>query len=245
MRNKLTIFLVIALLIGGITTTFAYSKIKAHQKQELELVPIIATASNIEAYSILSEENIRVEYISAKFVDEFTVTEKDQLLNKITTVPLYEGRAIDMRLITDKPDDIGNKQVVGVNIDAVRFAGVSDGDMIDIYWLGTNENPLPAQKIAHNAKVLRVSDEKGVPINESKNIARSAAASAGLAKMENPRIVYLLLDPQEVPYVVQGSASGNNKISFSKKPIEDIASDWEVPELEDDIDESDTTINIE
>lgn len=220
MKNKLAILLVVALLIGGVTTVYSYGKIKEHQKKELELVPIVVAATKTEPYSLLSDDSIKIEYVSSKFVDEFTATDLSEVNGKITTIPLYKDKPIDIRLIADKPEEIGNKQVVGVHIDAVRFAGVGDGDIVDIYWLDKEELS-PAQKIAHNVRVLRVTDEKGVPLNESINIARSAATSAGLVENKNPRIVYLLLEPEEVPYVIQGSTPGSTKISFSKKPVED------------------------
>ena len=221
MKNKLTIFLILAFIIGGATTFYAYKEIKAHQAQELELTPVVVASAQIEAYSNLSSDNIQIEYISSKLVDEFTARDIVELADKVTMIPLYPGHPIDIRLVADKPDEIGNSQVVGVHIDSVRFAGVSDGDTVDVYWLDSENLASPAQKIASNAKILKVTDEKNVSITEATNIARSAAASAGLTGIATPRIVYLLVKPEEVPYVIQGSVPGSNNISLSKKPAKD------------------------
>ncbi len=187
MKNKLTIFFILAFIIGGATTFYAYKEIKAHQAQELELTPVVVASAQIEAYSNLSSDNIQIEYISSKLVDEFTARDIVELADKVTMIPLYPGHPIDIRLVADKPDDIGNSQVVGVHTDLVRFAGVSEGDTVDVYWLDSENLASPAQKIASNAKILKVTDEKNVSITEATNIARSAAASAAQSPLHSKR----------------------------------------------------------
>lgn len=221
MKNKLVFFLILALIVGSAISIYAYRVIKTQQAKELELTPVVVASAQIDAYSNLSPDNIKIEYISAKLVNEFTAKDMNELTDKVTMVPLYPGHPIDIRLVADKPDEIGDGQVVGVNIDSVRFAGVTEGDTVDVYWLGTENVAMPAQKIASNAKVLKVTDEKNISIAEKNNIARSAAASAGLVDVATPRIVYLLVKPEEVPYVIQGSQPGSSSISLSKKPAKD------------------------
>jgi len=220
-KKRITFILILALIVGGAISIYAYKEIKAAQAKELDLTPVVVASAQIEAYSNLSPDNIKIEYVSSKFVDEFTAKNVEEITDKITMVPLYPGRPIDIRLVADKPEEIGEGQVVGVNIDSVRFAGVTEGDTVDVYRLDIENLAAPAQKIASNAKVLKVTDEKNISINEANNIARSAAASAGLTQVATPRIVYLLVKPEEVPYVIQGSLPGSTVISLSKKPAKD------------------------
>lgn len=221
MKNKLAFLLILAFIVGSAISIYAYKGIKTQQAKELELTPVVVASAQIDAYSNLSPDNIKIDYVSAKLVNEFTARDMSELANKITMIPLYPGHPIDIRLVADKPEEIGDGQVVGVNIDSVRFAGVTEGDTVDVYWLGNENIAMPAQKIASNAKVLKVTDEKNISIAEKNNIARSAAASAGLADIATPRIVYLLVKPEEVPYVIQGSQPGSSNISLSKKPSKD------------------------
>lgn len=213
MKNRFTIIIAVALLIGVATTFIAYGKIKQQQARELELVPIVVCADNIEAYSVIASDNIKTENVSSKFVDEFTATSKEQLNGKIAIAPIFKGKPIDIRLLSDRPSEIGNKQVVGVHIDAVRFAGVTEGDTVDVYWLeGAEETPVPASKIANNAKVLKVSGDN------AKSVTESAVIPIGLSE-KTPQIIYLMIDPEEVPYVIRGSIPKNTSIALSKKPV--------------------------
>lgn len=210
MKNRVLILMLVAILAGGLVTGVSYVKIKDKQNKELDTKPVVVMVGDVEAFSVISEDNLKTAYVSSKFIDEFIATDIRQVKGKISTTPLYKDKPIDVRVITEKSSDVGNKQVVGVNIDYVRFAGVTVGDIVDVYWL---DNNIVAERIARNAEVVRIADEKLIPL--------SAAASAGIIEGKNPKVVYLRIKPEEVQRVIMGSTPGNTNISLSKKSAED------------------------
>ena len=77
-------------------------------------------------------------------------------------------------------------------------------------------NPSPC--IASNSRVLKITDEKGASVKNT-SIAASVASEAGAVK--TPRIVYLLVKPAEVSFVIQGSVDQEKSyLALAKKSKE-------------------------
>lgn len=213
MRNKIP--LILALLIGIVVMMFSYNLMQKQVEEATTTVAILVPKSDIEAYSIVTAENLTTLQVPPSIVDANTVVEFGDITDKVCTVPLYTNKPIDIRNIADKPSEIGNKQVVGVYIDAARCAGVVDGDLVDVYRVNPGTQGEAAPLIAQNARVIRVTDEKGVPVKGASAVLQSAETAISVVK--NPRIVYLLVTPNEVPQVIQGSLADTNNLALSKK----------------------------
>ena len=212
------IILLVSVVIGVALCVVSWGKINTYQQKQLDTVEVVVASRNIEAYSLLSNENLKTINVSSKFVDEYTVVDGESVKGKITNVPVYMGKPIDSRYVTDKPKDIGNRQVVGVYIDVVRYSGVNNGDIVDVFWVGSKDKFTSATKIASNARVLKIANDSGEEIQELDGVLKSTAVSAGVAKANTPSAVYLLVRPEEVPYVIQGSNKSNSdKIALAKK----------------------------
>lgn len=211
--------LIIALIIGLAVMGFSYMKIKQQVVAATTTVNILVPKASIEAYSVVTKDNLTMIAVPPNITDENTATSPEEIDGRITTTPLYAGKPIDLRTIVSKAENYDEKQVVGIYIDAARCAGVNEGDIVDVYRISPNNQGEAAPKIAQNCRVLRVTDEKGVPVRGASAILQSASASVNIIK--TPRIVYLLISPQEVPYVIQGS-SEQSFLSLSKKTKENI-----------------------
>ena len=234
MNKKLRVIVLVSILVGAAICFVSWGKLNDYQQRQLDMVNVVGAAKNIEAYSVLSDENLKTISVSSKFTDEYTVFDGEDIKGKVTNIPIYAGKPLDSRYITDKPKDIGDRQVVGVNIDAVRYSGVNNGDIVDVFWVGSKEQFTAAQKLASNARVLKIANNVGEEIKEIDGAPKSTVVSAGLTKEDTPAIVYLLVKPEEVPYVIQGANKANaDKIALAKKSEEtkDIkVSDEEVTE---------------
>ena len=218
MDNKVKIILLISVVIGVVLCVVSWGKINTYQQKQLDTVEVVVASRNIEAYSLLSNENLKTINVSSKFVDDYTVVDSASVKGKITNVPVYMGKPIDSRYVTDKPKDIGNRQVVGVYIDVVRYSGVNNGDIVDVFWVGSKDKFTSATKIASNARVLKIANGSGEEIQELDGALRSTAVSAGITKADTPSAVYLLVKPEEVPFVIQGSNKSNSdRIALAKK----------------------------
>lgn len=210
MDKKIKVSLAIALVIGLVATYFGMDSMNRYQEEQLQLVPVVVSKVDIRADTKLTRDNIEIRNVSAKFVDESTATELEEVLDKIATVPIFEGKPIDLRNIQDRPkQELGNRSEIGVYVDSARSGGVEAGDIVDVYWIHGGELAQPASLIASNVRVWKVLNDKGEEIN---NIGISAAV-----KNNNPRIVYLMVKSEEIPYVIQGAYSGNNNIALAKK----------------------------
>lgn len=206
--------LIVGLIVGVIVMGASYYMVQKQVEVATTTVSIVVPKTTIESHSIIDSDNLTTLAVPPSVVDDDTATQPNQLNGKITTTPLYPGKPIDLRVIAEKTADVGNKQVVGVYIDAARCAGVTEGDIVDVYRLTQSSQGEAAPIIAANCKVLRITDEKGVPVRGASAIFQGVSSEVGMAK--NPRIVYLLINPAEVPYVIQGSVD-KSQIALSKK----------------------------
>lgn len=206
--------LIVALVVGVIVMGVSYHMVQKQVEVATTTVDILVPKTTIESHSVIDSDNLTTIGVPPSVVDDNTATKISQLNGKITTTPLYPGKPIDLRIIAEKTEDIGNKQVVGVYIDAARCAGVTEGDVVDVYRLTQSLQGEAAPIIAANCKVLRITDEKGVPVRGASAIFQGVSAEVGMSK--NPRIVYLLISPSEVPYVIQGSVD-KPQLALSKK----------------------------
>lgn len=214
---KRRIPLVITLFIGIAIMAFSYSAVNKQVKTATTTINVVVPLDNIEAYSTINSKNLTIKAVPPSIVDKNTVRRLSQIANKICTSPLYSGKPIDIRTIAQKPDDIGNKQVIGVYIDAARCAGVTEGDIVDVYRVGEAAQGEAAQKIAVNSRVMRITDEKGVAVKST----ILSEVGGGVGVTVNPRIVYLMVNPLEVPYVIQGTVDKSKSlIALSKKSKE-------------------------
>lgn len=208
----------VALLLGIVAMIFSYNMINKQVEEATTTVDIIVPKTDIEAYSTISGDNLTTKSVPPNIVDKNTVTSREQIVGQSTTAPLYAGKPIDLRTIVSAKEDLKNKQVVGVYIDAARCAGVTEGDIADVYRIPTIPgNPSP--RIAVNSRVLKITDEKGTPVRGASSLAANGTSEVGVVK--NPRIVYLLINPEEVPLVIQGSLDKSQSfLALSKKSKE-------------------------
>lgn len=191
---------------------FSFFKLNQYLQEQNATVSVIAPIQEILPYTEIKTEDITTIRISKKMVDEFQAVNPSEVIGKISTVTLYPNRPIDKRYLEEKSKEFQNYQVVGIRVSASRFAGVTEGSIVDVYWLSGNTNqPAAATLIASDAEVIKISDGIG------RNIKASVIAGSENLQLAEPRIVFLKVKPEEVPYLVNGSLDSCNFISLVNK----------------------------
>lgn len=219
-KRKVFIF-ILAVIIGFGCVGVGYWSFNKQISNAEAKTNIVVPARNIAANSTINAEDLQVISVSLPIVDKYTVTQSAELVNKVASIPLYKEKPIDKRTVVKAAQNMQGKGIVGVNIDAARSAGVVAGDMVDVYWLtnssSTNNNPASALAnvpIARNAVVLKIGDVQGKAIAGETTLQQGVAT---VSKTQNdPKIVYLILNQEEVARVISGSAPNNTNIALVK-----------------------------
>lgn len=218
MPNRFKIFVVIGLILGLCASGISYYYLKEMIHQKTETVTVIVPKRNIEVYSTIAAEDLTQIAVSPHLIDQYTVKNSTELTGKVALQTLYAQRLIDSRSIADQSENLGQKQVVGIYCNTAQTAGVSDGDTVDVYWSPTNQQNtqavlLPSQRVALNARVLKVCDEYGNSIKEQTVIKQGIASVTKTP--ESKYLIYLLVQPEEVQYIISGSS--NSSLTLVKK----------------------------
>lgn len=213
----------VAIIVGIIVAFFAWKALNGQVQKTQARISIVVPKEDIDAFSVVSPEKLVVKEVLGISTDKHTAQKLNEVAGMLTTAPLYAGKPIDMRCLVKPNEDIGKYEVVGVNIDAARAAGVKTGDIVDVYWLNSDQGTwTPAQAsqlIASNVRVLRVCDEHGQPIDDNSKTIQGAVNYVVTPERE-PKIVYLLVKPEDVPLIIGGSATKSASIALTRKSSE-------------------------
>ncbi|MDI6906436.1 MAG: RcpC/CpaB family pilus assembly protein [Thermoanaerobacterales bacterium] len=174
---------------------------------------------DIPAYTVIASEDVTLKEFVKGAEEPTSAREPKDVVGYITTAPLTKGWQINKRVLTDK-EAFGDKQVVGVNVDAARAGGVKAGDIVDVYWLTPEQGAwtasMSSRLVAQNATVLKVCDERGQPLDETQSVVQGAVNPVAPPK-RTPSVVYLLLDPADVGKVIGGAMPKSSFIALAKK----------------------------
>jgi Flp pilus assembly protein CpaB len=89
---KKRIPLIIALVIGIAVMGFSYTKIQEQVETATTTVQVLVPKANVEAYSMVTKDNLTVAEVPPSIADEFTAVSPEQVDGRITTAPLYIWR---------------------------------------------------------------------------------------------------------------------------------------------------------
>ena len=219
--------LIVVALLALASFFYFYNAFNGRIAAAQQTVAVIVPKQDIQAYSSITADNLTAENIPLASADNYTARSAGQVSNMVATAQLYAGKPIDLRLLAKPSDSTGNFEVVGVNVDAARSVGVKPGDIVDVYWLQAQQGAwVPGQgsiPVAGNVRVLRVCDEHGQPINEGQSSSALSSVGAAIsppASYKEPKIVYLLVRPEDVAKVIGGSGDKNASIAFARKSSE-------------------------
>ncbi len=206
MDKKKTIITIAAIVLGLLVALFAWVNINNPQDAEAS-VNILVPAKDISPYSKLQADDFKTRTVKEGEVDSYTVLESAKLQDMITTVTLYANKPVDKRSLS-LASDTSNKQIIGVLIDSTRLSNATAGDYVDVYWVGDKTETTavaPAIILSRKAQIIGVDGEGG---------STSGLSGQKISAESKAKAVYLLVNPEEAPYIIQGSMK--NSIALSK-----------------------------
>lgn len=213
---------VLAVLAGIASAVFAWNAVNEKVARATQTATVVVAARDIDAYGLIEKGSLALREVPATAVDKFTARKVEEVAGKVALAPLYKDKPVDVRLLAEPSDDAAGFQVVGVNVDPARAAGVRPGDLVDVYWLSVDQSAwVPgngATLVASAVRVLKVCDERGNPITEGGLLQQ--AASGGAAFGKGPSIVYLAVRPEDVPRVIGGAAPKSAFIALARRSSE-------------------------
>ncbi|MGB9849129.1 MAG: SAF domain-containing protein [Moorellaceae bacterium] len=228
-RKMLPAVLIIA--IGVLASVAAWIGITHQIRAGQITIAIAVPRRDIVAYVPITANDLTLKEVPAAAVDGYTVRDASEAAGKMAAVTLYAGKPIDRRdlLNSDNGNYAAGYEVVGVVTDAARSAGVKSGDVVDVYCLRVDQTAqasgvIPGIKAASDARVLRVCDEQGQPIDGSGENASGgviggvAGAVTGGVAPKTPKVVYLLVRAEEVPNVTPGAWDKGAVVVLVRKP---------------------------
>jgi len=210
----------LAVVVGLAVAVFAWNALHRQVTEARQTVRVVVPKHDIGAYSVVNASDLGTKEVPPSAVDGFTVRKAGEAAGKVATAPLYAGKPIDRRVLAEPSGDVGGRQVVGVNVDAARCAGVRAGDVVDVYWLRPEQGAwAPSQSavlVARDVRVLKVCDERGQEVEGSPSVLQGAVGAVAAARKE-PKVVYLLVKPEDVPKVIGGAAEKSAFIALARK----------------------------
>jgi pilus assembly protein CpaB len=211
---------VLAVAVGLTVALFAWSHVSRQVTEARQAVTVPVPARDVDAYTSVGKEDLVPANVPLVSVDSYTVMKPEEVVNKITLSPLYRGKPIDRRSLAGPDSDAGNYQVVGINVDPARAAGVRPGDLVDVYWLPPERGGWTPEGgtslVAGGVRVLKVCDEKGNPVEEPGGAVQQAVTGA-VAPRRGAAIVYLAVRPEDVARVIGGSAPKSASIALARR----------------------------
>lgn len=205
MDKKKIIITIAAIILGLLVALFAWVNINSPQEAEAN-INILVPVKDITPYNKLQASDFKAKSLKESEIDSYTVLETAQLQDMITTVTLYANKPVDKRNLS-LVSDTSNKQIIGVLIDSTRLSNATAGDYVDVYWVGDKTETVavaPAIVLSHRAQIIGVDGES----NNS-----SAMSGQKVTAESKVKSVYLLINPEEAPYIVQGSMKNNIALS--------------------------------
>lgn len=214
---------VLAIILGLAAALIAWSQVNRQVTEARQTVTVVALNKDLDAYTAIKIEDLTPVSLPTAAVDNYAATKPEEVAGKIALAPLFKGKPVDKRSLADPGSSAGNYQVIGINVDPARAAGVRAGDIVDVYWLlperggWTPENA--TYKVAGGVRVLKVCDEKGIPLEEPGGPVQQTFVGTVTPK-KSASIVYLAVRPEDVPRVIGGSAPKSASIALAKRTNE-------------------------
>lgn len=217
--NKGRIFRIIFIpvLVGLIMTTAAYvflSRVKPASSEKMAIANVVVAKAPIQAKTVLTKEILSSRQIPANYLAPNEITNPEEVVGKITTVPLAQGESVLKTKLASKENKSGlayyipaGKRALTVKVNEVIGAGgfPEPGDYVDV--LGTfDRQDLGAHKtklVAENLLVLaaardietKPADKKDIKAYTSLTMAVTPEEAVKITLSEEKGIVRIILRP--------------------------------------------------
>jgi pilus assembly protein CpaB len=160
--------LVVALILGGIAAKMAFNFVSSRQSNsENKRPPVVLAKRNIEAGAVLSMDDLVLGDVASDAVPDTVFQSPEQLVGRVTEVPVIQGQAITSTLLAAAGVGPGLQAAVpsgmrAVTVDVNEVTGVAgylvSGCHVDLIQTVRDEKTgMPtARTLAQNVKVTAV-----------------------------------------------------------------------------------------
>jgi hypothetical protein len=217
MFRKIPIVAILAIVIGVAVTGYSYYKSGGLAKPAQAYVAIPVPSTEISSYTTITRNDIVLKEYMPGTEPQGIIMEPEGLIGKVAIKNLHKDMPITPNEISDLTS-LPNLEVVSVNVDAARAAGAQQGDIVDVYWIKTDQTgQATATPVASNARVVEICDANGNPTSATQSSTMAPVANA-FKTTNGASIIYrLLIKPEEVSGVVAGGAPKNTSVALVKK----------------------------
>lgn len=183
-KGRILRIILIPALVGLIMTTAAYvflARVRPSPESQLRMVEVVVAKAAVQAKTALTKDMVTSRQIPAKYMGPNEITSPDEVIGKITTVPLAEGESILKTKLASKENKSGlayyipeGRRAMTIKVNEVIGAAAfpEPGDHVDI--LGTfSKDTVGVDKtrvVAENLLILAAAREIESKSGEKKDM---------------------------------------------------------------------------
>ena len=98
-KRKAIIFIILSVLLAVTAGFLVLKKVQALNTNLGTSVKIFVASKEISSRSLITPENVKTDEIPKKFLEDYHITNVDELVNKVSVVPLSEGDVITKNIL--------------------------------------------------------------------------------------------------------------------------------------------------
>jgi pilus assembly protein CpaB len=160
--------LLVALVLGGIAAKMAFNFVSSRQSNsESKRPPVVLAKHNLDAGAVLTQDDLIMGDVSSDAVPDTVFQSPEELVGRVTVVPIIQGQAITSTLLAAKGVGPGLQAAVpngmrAVTVDVNEVTGVAGylvpGCHVDLIQTVRDEKTgMPAARtLAQNVKVTAI-----------------------------------------------------------------------------------------
>ncbi|WP_067724786.1 Flp pilus assembly protein CpaB [Oceanobacillus damuensis] len=158
-KRKALIFFLIAILLAAASGFLVLQKVQDLNSNLGTMVNIYVANGNIGSRQVITPDDLTTDEIPNKYLREEHVTNVEELINKVSTVPLSEGDIITKNMLKDASavTDVDNRLISLLQSDKVFFdEELTALDRVDILVSHNLEKEPITEVFLDDVKVARV-----------------------------------------------------------------------------------------
>ncbi|MBS4179502.1 Flp pilus assembly protein CpaB [Lederbergia citrea] len=162
-KRKAIIFFVISLLLALTSGFLVLKKVKALNNNLGTMVQIFVANEDIPSRALIRPEDIKMEEIPQKYLRDYHITNAEELMNKVSIVPLSTGDIITKNMLKQASSVVeeNNRLITLMQADRIFFDEPLEAmDRVDIIVSHRFNSKEETSVFMKDVKVARVAKEK-------------------------------------------------------------------------------------
>ncbi|WP_404406795.1 SAF domain-containing protein [Jeotgalibacillus malaysiensis] len=163
-KRRALIFFIIAALFAAAAGYFTLQKVKELNNDLGTMVTVYVAGSDIDARDVITPESVAAESIPQKFVTAEHIRDPEELMNKVSVVPLSQGDVISKNMLKEASavTEENNRLVTMMSSERVSFdEPLEPLDRVDIMVSNRTDDGNNTEIFMKDVKVARVANNDG------------------------------------------------------------------------------------